>query len=331
MFMTLKNRKALKMNDTKNNHLSTKVENVKEKFMNILETGVFEKFENLPCFSNTSVDNIQDYTQYQDQTATHFTSAHSLNGRESRRTLINHGLKNNGLKNNGLKTQNQEIRMPADWNHPGGIQCIGQYLFVPCEKNTQSIVLIYDLANSSYEPVKTIEFNHRAGCLGITDFKYDDNLYYLLIIGDGTRYHIYTSEVPDDGDISKVSFSAKGNFILEKIPQLKDTKNDPGCQGLSLITDTKNNVFMIALYSNDSGLMYVDWGYLMNFKIEKDKITPDIITITGKHLKNKSEVSSILGMHFRWGACIRITPDGRIVIPATGRNIISGSGLNTAY
>lgn len=49
------------------------------------------------------------------------------------------------------------------------------------------------------------------------------------------------------------------------------------------------------------------------------------------HLTNKGGVVGTAGTHFRWGAGIRITKGGKLVILATSRNVIAGTRLNTNY
>jgi hypothetical protein len=300
-----------------NDIYSIKVNDVVKQFENLPETSNFEKFTDLPYFT---VDHIQGYTQYQNDKM-HYIFTHSLGGRDSGRIVITHG----------LKTQHQEIRTPSGWNHPGGIQCVGSFLFVPCEKDKQSIVCMYDLTSLQTEPLKTFKFNHEAGSLGIVDFTHNGKTCYLLLLGDigkkSKLYHAYISEVPTDGDMTKIEFTENGSFELDEVGK----EEHIGCQGFGLITDTSNNVFMIALASHGSGLTCADWGYLIKLSIDGQGIQADKEHAISRHFISKGCVGGVAGCHFRWGAGIRVTPDRRIVLLATSRNIIAGNFLNTTY
>jgi len=182
-----------------------KVEDVENQFEKMNKDGNHEKFTKLPYFSNIGVDHIQGYTQYQTNKL-FFIFTHSLKGRESGRIMITHA----------LDQQHQEIRTPSGWNHPGGIQCVGSYLFVPCENDEQSIVCLYDLTNLQIEPLKIFKFSgHRASGLGIVDFYYNGHLHYLLLIGDGSSYYAYISLAPTDGDMTQLNFSGIGSFFFK--------------------------------------------------------------------------------------------------------------------
>lgn len=296
-------------------YLSIKVENVKQKFTALSETGVHEKFEEFPYFSNIGVDHIQGYTQYQNDNKTYYIFTHSASGRDSGHVLIT----------DALKGWCKEIPTPSGWNHPGGIQTIGQYLFVPCEKDNESRVCIYDLEESPrLEVKKTLDFDHNAGCLGITDFLIENNRYYLLLVGDQSKYHAYISEINDSG-ISGLSFKGIGSISLDNIHGKKID-----CQGFGLVTDKNGQVYMIALMSHGKGLTYEDRGYLIKVNATKTSVNYED-SGQNKHFISKGGISGVDGSHFRWGAGIRITPDGRLVMLATSRNIIAGTHLDTSY
>jgi len=70
-------------------------------------------------------------------------------------------------------------------------------------------------------------------------------------------------------------------------------------------------------------------GYLIKLTISNNTINHE--NLKSKHLVSKGGVSGVAGTHFRWGAGIRVTPDGKIVLLATSRNIIAGGSLDTNY
>jgi hypothetical protein len=111
------------------------------------------------------------------------------------------------------------------------------------------------------------------------------------------------------------------------ISDLKVKDKEINCQGFGLVTESgSENVYMIALTTFYTPATYEDWGYL--FKIDTSSWTMD--SITNKHFINSGGIVGIDGTHFRWGAGIRVTPDGKLVLLATSRNIVAG-GLNLNY
>lgn len=294
-----------------------KLANVPDQFSALPEKGTHEKVENMPYFSNVAVDHIQGYTQYQSDKM-YFVFTHSLDGRGSGRIIVKHG----------MKDQHQEIRTPEGWNHPGGIQMLGKYLFVPCEKKEGSMVFVYDLEEKKLDPVVKLSFWHRAGCVGITELTHNGTPHYCMVIGDKTNYHAYIMKVPDDMKNLTYDGGGLGTFTLENIPK-KDNKID--CQGFGLVTDTTNNkVYMVALHGRTKVTTYEDWAYLIPLSV-KSPITIDASAIKSKHLISTGHVGGVAGTHFRWGAGIRVTPGGKLVILATSRNIISEGTGNKNY
>ncbi len=299
-------------------HLSFKVNNVTDAFKNLPQKGKHEKFTRLPYFANIAPEHIQGYTQYENGKL-HFVFTHSSKGDYGRIVITD-----------GLTNKAKRIHTPKNWSHPAGIQCIGKYLFVPCGTDSKSKLCIYDvneLANEDLEtnpPLKTIDFNHRGGSVGIVDFSLDGTPHYLLVLGDRGTYHAYISPIPVDGDITKTNFSRIGSYFVN---YKKDKKID--CQGFGLVTDTSGEVFMIALSSHGKGLSYADWGYLIGLSVTKTSITPT--EINRRQFINNGGIDGVDGPHFRWGAGIRVTPSGKLVLLTTSRNIIIGGNLDTTY
>lgn len=216
-----------------------------------------------------------------------------------------------------------EFDCPTDWRHPGGIQGIGDYLFVPCEKGEASIVSIYRLSGlpDRIEKVKTLEFkDHRAGCLGITDFTIREEDYYLLLIGDQYIYHAYIARIPDD--ISNVAFNAVGTISLDSINRQVKSKTEQAvlnCQGFGLVTDQNNQVFMVAPMSFGSGTSYQDWLFLIRIFVTAESIGYEDLS------RSKAVTSTgggSAGVHFRWGAGIQIK-NGSFTVYSTRRNIVT--------
>jgi len=214
-------------------------------------------------------------------------------------------------------------RTGSTYDHPGGIQSIGQYLFIPYEEDGKSVVVVEDIENSLSE-VNRFSFNHKAGAVGITDFTIttitntnDTNKksYYLLLVGDDDKYYAYIAEVSDSISISGLTFTSAEYFTLK----------DVNCQGFGLVTDTNNNVYMIATHARGSGAPYHDEVHLVRIKINIDSGGKK--SVSHEKLKTKQLESSDggpEGIHFRWGAGIFIRNDGTFDLLATRKYIESG-------
>lgn len=291
--------------------LSRKVPNVAQQFKDLPQTGTYEEFEDLPYYPDIFSDHIQGYTQYHDGRRMYYVFTQSLKGRSSGRIIIK----------KTPKGDCDEIETPDGWNHPGGIQAVGRFLFVPCEHGEESRVFVYDLVDSRL--VHTLEFAHKAGCLGITDIQHGGTTQYLLVIGDNTVYHGYLMEIPKDGKMSTLKCESLGKFELTGLDGkvVKGGKID--CQGFGLVTEEgTGDVYMVALKSNGKDkFTYEDFAYLIKLKVDKP-IGFHKDTIARRHLKNNGGVTGVAGSHFRWGAGIRVDLNNRLAVLVTSRNII---------
>lgn len=305
--------------------LSIKVKNVPDAFKNLPENGNHEKFKSLPYFANIGPEHIQGYTQYQNDNDIQYLFTHNTTGTEG------YLLATNSNDGNYVK----KIRLEGNkCNHPGGIQAIGQYLFIPCEEEGKSKILIYDIETMAKVKLaeyiddngnKSSQFKHEGSCLGITDYEQNGKKYYLLLVGDHQKYYGYRAEIPDN--ISELVFSPVGYINLT---HKGHESKDMNCQGIGLVTDsTDEATYMIGMMSHESGLTYSDWAYLIKITICDDKIGYE--KISEKHLENEGGIHGVDGSHFRWGAGIRVKPNGNLVLLATSRNIIAGTKLDTTF
>lgn len=221
--------------------LSIKLDDVENEFKNLPETGTHEKISGLPLIENIILYHVQGYTQIGDGPTYIFTHTG-----DSGSVIIKPSTNEDGL----------HFSTPGGWNHPGGIQAIGQYLFVPCEEGKQSQVVVYsleELASRKLPRKKQLSFfPHSAGCLGITDLLIEGEPHYLLVIGDQNNYHCYLSKIPNDiSELSVASFKKIGKIAF----RMRD--KDIKCQGFGLVTDTKNQVYMIALQGMKNPQVYL--------------------------------------------------------------------------
>lgn len=304
--------------------LNVKIHNAAEEFDKIDHTGRYEKFTKLPYFANLGVDHVEGYTQYETSSGKYYY-------------LLSH-LQKNHLNGKILIAPHPSgpwtaINTPGGWDHPGGIQTIGRYLVVPCEKDGNSVVTFYDLENLAQPGVISFYFEHLGGCVGITDFQYGGETRYLMIVGDSATYHPYISH-PLPRKMEHLKFDPAGPaFKLKDIlPDSKGKGDTLNCQGFGLVTDENNQVYLVALMSFGTSSTYGDYAYLIKLTISEDgKVDYDRDTIKKKWMKSVRHVGGVDGTHFRWGAGIRVSPRKDLIIMATSKNIIAGTYLDTNY
>lgn len=293
---------------------SFKVKDVPKAFSNLSENGKNETFDGLPYFTNIGFEHIQGYTQYQDSDGQYYYFfTHNTTGAYGY-ILVSRGTDGKNVK---------KLKLDEGWSHPGGIQAVGQYLFVPCEKNDVCKISIYDAKNMNH--IKSFLFDHNAGCIGITDFKQDGKPYYLLLVGDQEKYYGYTAEITDN--ISDLNFTPVGSIDISGKGHSENDK-EMNCQAIGLVTDEDGTLYMIAMKSYPDKAPCSDWAYLIKITVSNGEMKYD--KVEEKHFISKGGLAGVDGTHFRWGAGIRIQPSGRLVLLATSRNILSNK-LNTNY
>lgn len=311
-----------------------RVNDVETAFKNLPQDGILETFEHIIYFKSIGAEHIQGYTQYQRDGIMYYIFTHHTGG-DYGYIMITYGTDCTG---------EVVIRTPKGYSHPAGIQCVGKYLFVPCEKDGKSSVFIYDLhkldtmGKGKYienQHIKKIDFNHRAGCVGITDYVRNGKHYYLMLLGANETYHVYRAEIKEDelkNDFASVDFKELNSFELKgiKIKELQDdgtTKEETrkiDCQGIGLVTDNiDETVYMVAPIMWNSNC---DWLYLFKLNIDEDVVSAT--PILGRHMISHGGLAGEAGIHYRWGAGIRVKPNNRLVVLTTARNTLPEPDAN---
>jgi len=303
--------------------LSYKVPDVSVLFAGLNTTGKHREFDGLYGYTNHAAwgwsKHVQGYAQanVDGQTWHFFTNS----GHNKGMILIS---------NPANQTSTIEI---SGWSHPGGMQTIGNYLFVPMEqhqdgrKNVE--VWIYNVANGlskDSKPIKQIKFGpdssryiygpDLAGALGITDFNYNGKDYYLMVIARYDQFYTYIAEVPQN--MANVSFKFAGVTRI----------NGKETQGFGLITDDSNGVYMILTMSYYSAgeATYADWAYLHKLSIDSTAkgFSVDINTpLDTRRFYKTGGLKGVDGPHFRWAGGVYIHSSGLRLL-TTSRNILNG-------
>ena len=209
-----------------------------------------------------------------------------------------------------------------NWQHPGGVQSIGDYLLVPSEHDNQAHIALYDMRTLSVQELRRVEtfdltVEHKAGALGITSYKDADGTeYYLLLVahldGENSVYHAYRA--PAANGLEQATFEKVGSFPLDK-----------DFQGFGLVTEAETGkVYMIGLWSPSEGATFADYAYLYELNTQNWTLGE---ALEERHLTSQGGFPGVMGVHFRYGAGVLVTPDQNLMLYASERNTVLGSVL----
>ena len=140
------------------------------------------------------------------------------------------------------------------YNHPGGIQTVGEYVAVPvygCPRGGAK-VLIYDrdLGRCSEHNLE----ESKAFCLGITNIKYpgDHGERYVMAVvtvSDGTRIDFYRSQPGQDLASRDVTFERFGSWSWEKPDDHRIEEFYGHANSISLLVDEEDNLYLLGLHT----------------------------------------------------------------------------------
>ena len=293
-----------------------KVTNALGSFEALPVDGVECGLEGFPGSYEPTVNHIQGYAQYTMPNGVEFSLlTHSVGTAPYAHIVAG---PTNGTVKWGFKTYLQ------GWRHPGGIQTIGDYLLVPSETEGAAHIALYDMRSLAVGELRRVEsfdfaVDHKAGALGITTYTASNNQeYYCLTVahldGVNTVYHVYTASAVNG--IEYADFSEVGSFALAK-----------DFQGFGLITEeTTNHIYMVGLWAPTEGATFADYAYLHRLDTNDWSISP---MLKSAHLVSGGSVPGIMGVHFRYGASVRVSDGGKLILYATERNSVLGSTLMT--
>lgn len=289
---------------------------VQEQFSGLPDYGTQVNLEGFPGSYDPTVNHIQGYARYpgadnvQYAILTHSVGtadyAHIVAGPES------------GDEKWGFKTYLK------DWRHPGGVQVIGDYMFVPTEQDTSAHIALYDLRTLQVNELRRVEtfdlaVDHKAGALAVTSYTDESGAeYYVLIVahldGENTVYYVYRADAAEG--IEAAEFEAVGSFPLNK-----------DFQGFGLVTEeSTNDIYMVGLWSPTEGATFADYAYL--YQLNTDSWTVGE-ALDQCHLTSVGGIPGMWGVHFRYGASVDVSQQGVMTLSATERNSVLGSSLVT--
>lgn len=197
------------------------------------------------------------------------------------------------------------------YNHPGGIQQIDNYLAVPLENDTTSLIRFYDLSQMSDEQLpclldtKIIRENSKAGAVGITSYIVSDINYFLV------------AAVDDNGIVDFYKSNGKSlsnpECSFTKIEFEKSIEVNKNVQSLCLVTDKAEKIYMIGFRSSDA--IVEDYADLYSIDINSGACNPEATDI-----QFISTGGGPFAVHFRYGAGLQVVSSTQIKILATERN-----------
>lgn len=195
--------------------------------------------------------------------------------------------------------------------HPGGIQVIGKYVVVPIYYTGYKGIEIRDIINN-LDVIKKFEINYRPYCVGITTIGKNSNEYYVLAIvtkPDGSRVDIYTSKPGYKLSDTQCNFSYFGTYR----PNSNSTYWNYYSNNISLLSDTKDNIYFLGFYNTDKVFGYgVDKVDLHLMKLEDNR---KVRFIRLSEFKTKRNHGST-----RFGAGATVLNDNSIEIYTCERN-----------
>ncbi|MDR0794517.1 MAG: hypothetical protein LBE79_00440 [Tannerella sp.] len=241
---------------------------------------------------------------------------------------------------NGVNTRKFNTHF-ENFNHPGGMQRMGNYMLVGVENDThdESHICLYDLTNMSMEADPTFVNNPNGFCgidktpktkglkggacaVGITKYRNKEKRdRYLIAVFDPQTGKDETSyfdfyDIDASKPLEETNFNLPENMITRVIlPGYIDYQ----CFGL--VTDPySNKLFLIAFLSIASGSKgeYVD--YIDIYEIsESNKALTKLCT---RHMiTDLQKVKQLFDLHFRWGAAIDYDNSNNMIFLATDRNL----------
>lgn len=183
------------------------------------------------------------------------------------------------------------------YNHPGGIQVIGDYLLIPIQTQdyNDTIVQLYDLSKMDNSDAKLClvngdylrdsdgnRYNGKYGGIGIVDM----GSYFLLATVDGVNVYFFKST---SHDIVNTRWSS----------WFEATMSDDASE-VCLLADSAGTPYMVSFSVDQHGQSYADHGFLYQI----DTANKSITQLADRHFDTNNSSVTLLGPHFRWGAGI---------------------------
>ncbi|WP_310409965.1 hypothetical protein, partial [Chamaesiphon sp. OTE_8_metabat_110] len=269
------------------------------------ETGTLFEFNGEPWIPNMVESHVQGVARY----GNYLLLSHNNKGYSHGFIIV--------LNVESMKMVHKICTPDEHYNHPGGMQVIGDYLMVPVENSSysQSLIHFYDLSMmTDSEPPKnetfgiTREFDG-AGAAGITNYTDSETEYYLLAAYNNGAIDFYKSNgnpISNDPGFQEILFSA--------------TISCETYDSICLLTDVNQQIYMIGFRTYNLGGSNEDYADLYEIDLQKKCVSQ---VIPSRHFYTEhGGFIGLAGVHFRWGAGLKIVNDSSLNFLATQRNFV---------
>jgi hypothetical protein len=242
-------------------------------------------------------------------------------------------------------------------NHPGGMQVCGDYLFVATQsyglsggRGTSSKILIYDLTKFADGKLPTplaIEVpQFVAGAVGVTDIadprqslargRPSESRAHLIVCHDDGLLRFFITDGKPLGEVTELSLLADALTPYDR--------SNKSAEHVALFCDANDSIFLLYLIAREEGSSFRDeallYRVLLGFdehatgperdvlgqRLERrvtaslEKVGGDLIHFVTQHGFLKGKV----GVHFRYGGGMRVTPQGAIELLASQATFTEG-------
>ena len=284
------------------NPYNPKIKDVPAAFDNVDKNGHLHEFHGEPWVPDMVESHVQGIARYGD----YYYLTHNNKGYSKGFLLV--------LDNTTQKMILKLDTPKENYNHPGGIQVIGDYLAVSLENSdhNSSFVLFYSLKDPRNPELMSLEIarsDKGCGTVGITNFTRHGTEYYLVAAYDNGKTDFYESNGQPLAD---------AGLQFTKVSSC-DFKNT-GFAEMCLVTQQDNKVYCIGFWV-DGTIVFDDYCTLLLY--DRDQHSVD--KLKERHMyTTHGGVKGLAGVHFRYGSGLRITSDTSMDFYATQRNFVAG-------
>ena len=215
------------------------------------------------------------------------------------------------------------------FNHPGGIQIVGDYVFVAIEnsEHNESYIRLCDLRNlfENEEPtwIAKEDFSihmpkHGAAAVAATRYRSKDGDKVLIVPSTPSTLYIYQADAGTKLPVAETESILLATQNVDSI-SADATGN---IQNLNLVTQENENgedtVYMFVYIAKKNGVSFSDSMELWKFNSDNNTFKK-----VGENFHMKTSGGGAAGIHFRYGAGLQIK-DSNILFYATQRNFVGG-------
>lgn len=301
-----------------------KIDNVEEKWKEFREGYECKKdsFKGEPWVPNMAESHIQGFGILTDSKGKEYGIASHNNKGYSKGFMM---YLNCGKGGEAIK---QDVPV-EHYNHPGGIQIVGDYVFLAVENsdNNKSYIRLCDLSNLfiNEEPVWIAKEDfiidmpsHGAAAVAATRYCSKDGEKMMIVPCTPSKLFIYRTDAGEKLPVAGAKNELLATQMIEKISE--DAAGN--IQNINLVTQKNENgedsVYMFVYISKGKGVSFSDSMELWKFDPDNKKFIK-----VGENFHIKSSGGGAAGIHFRYGAGLQIK-NGELLFYATQRNFVSG-------